>query len=421
MKRPDTKSLKMVGVRDARDINQTVFLHLIRERQPISRADIVKATGLKPGTVSAIVNRLIRARLVYEGAEGPSSGGRPPRYLHVNAESAYVLALDIGVRKTVYAVSDFNGRILMQRAVITEGDPKEFLQSLAGEAAKLVKNQYPRARFEAVGVSVPGLVDRADGAVIASPNLGWNLVPVRSILEERLSLPVYVENDANAAAFAELWYGPLDEVNVRTLLCVLVVEGLGTGLIINGELHVGTRIGLGGFGHMTMQPNGLVCTCGRRGCWETLASDRATLARYCALAKTRAAKSLQTLTELVTMAKKGDGLALEAIKTTAEYLGEGVASLAHGLSPEAIVIGGQIADAWDIVGPIIKERIHSNYIVPPMSFVVRPSSVQQPSLFGAIPIALQHCFRHIPKLGADDNPRARLPGDTAKLAAQRMN
>jgi hypothetical protein len=182
MKRPDAQNLKMVGVRDLRDVNQTIFLHLIRERQPISRADIVKATGLQPGTVSAIVNRLIREKLVYEGVEGPSSGGRPPKYLHINAESAYVLAIDIGVRESFYAISDFNGRILNQRAVVTEAEPQSFLRSLAREAKGLIKAQYSRARFEAVGVSVPGLVDRAEGSVIVSPNLRWKSAPVLKLL-----------------------------------------------------------------------------------------------------------------------------------------------------------------------------------------------------------------------------------------------
>jgi predicted NBD/HSP70 family sugar kinase len=391
MKRHGTKNLKMIGVRDMRDINQTVFLHLIRERQPLSRADIVKATGLRPGTVSAIVNRLIKEKLVYEGVEGPSSGGRPPKYLYINAESAYVLAIDLGVKETLYAVSDFNGRILLQKAVVTEGEPEEFIRSLAAEINTLVQTQFPRARVEAIGVSVPGLVDRAEGSVIVSPNLGWHSVPVRALLEEELGLPVYVENDANAAAFAELWYGPLEEVSARTLLCVLVVEGLGTGLIINGELHVGTRIGLGGFGHMTMDHSGKICSCGRRGCWETFASDRATIERYRALAKPR--NRAQTVTEIIARAKQGDEAALEAVRTTARYLGEGIASLAHGLSPEVVVIGGEITGAWPILSPIIKECVKSNYIVPPISFNIRPSSVQRPSLFGAIPIALQHCFR----------------------------
>jgi predicted NBD/HSP70 family sugar kinase len=390
MKRHSTDKLKMIGVRDLRDINQTIFLHLIRERQPISRADIVKATGLQPGTVSAIVNRLIKEQLIYEGVEGPSSGGRPPKYLYVNAETAYVLAVDLGVKESLYAVSDFNGRILTQKSVLTEGKPEKFLRSLSGEIRSLVKSQYPRARVEAVGVSVPGLVDRAAGAVIVSPNLGWRAVPVRALLEEELDLPVYVENDANAAAFAELWYGPLEEVSARTLLCVLVVEGLGTGLIINGELHVGTSIGLGGFGHMTMDPKGLTCTCGRRGCWETFASDRATLDRYKRLAKSKS--RVTTVTELITLAGQGDSAALETLQVTARYLGEGIASLVHGLSPEVVVIGGQITGAWPIIGPIVEGCIKSNYIVPPISFKVRPSSVLRPSLFGGIPIALQHCF-----------------------------
>jgi predicted NBD/HSP70 family sugar kinase len=242
-----------------------------------------------------------------------------------------------------------------------------------------------------VGVSVPGLVDRIEGAVITSPNLGWNDVPVRAILENRLSLPVYVENDANAAAFAELWYGPLNEVSVRTLLSILVVEGLGTGLIINGELHVGSRIGLGGFGHITMDPKGPMCSCGRRGCWETFASNNATLKRYAALSKKTAVRNV---TELVTLALQGDKAALEAVSETARHLGDGIASLAHGLSPEVITIGGEIAGAWPIIEPIIKGRVKSNYIVPPMALTIRPSSVSRPSLFGAIPIALQHCFTH---------------------------
>ena len=387
-----SKEFRMVGVNDVRDINQTVFLHLIRERQPISRADIAKFTGLRPGTVSAIVNRLIKNGLVYEGTEGPSSGGRPPTYLYINSESFYVLAIDIGVIDTVFAVSDFNGRILQQRSVLTEGDPVVFLNGLADQIDSLVKSQFSRARFAAVGVSVPGLIDRETGSIVSSPNLEWNDVPVRSVLETRLRLPVYVENDANAAAFSELWYGPIDEASVRTLLFVLVVEGLGTGLIINGELRVGSRFGLGGFGHMSIDPNGELCSCGRRGCWETFASERATVERF---HRVTAKQGLPVLgiQELIARANKGDEMALESLKITAEYMGEGIANLVHGIYPEAVVVGGNITAAWPIIEPIIRKRIHSKYVVDPMQILVRPSGVQRPSLFGAIPIALQNFFR----------------------------
>jgi len=392
MDKKSETGFKMVGVNDIRDINQTIFLHLIREQQPISRADIAKHTGLRAGTVSAIVNRLIRSGLVYEGTEGRSSGGRPPKNLYINAESFYVLAVDIGVSDTVFAVSDFNGRILQQKSIVTEGAPEKFLGNLAGQIEALVGAKYKRARFGAIGVSVPGLIDRVSGTVETSPNLEWQNVPLRGILSERLGLPVFVENDANAAAFSEFWYGPLNEAKVRTLLFILVVEGLGTGLIINGELHVGSRMGLGGFGHMSIDPNGELCSCGRRGCWETFASERATVERFHRVTAKQGIP-LVNLTELISLATKGDTMALESLKITGEYLGEGIANLAHGLYPETVVIGGNITSAWGIIGPIIKEKIKSRYILSPDQIIVRPASVQRPSLYGAIPIALQNCFR----------------------------
>ena len=391
MKRNNRNEFKMVGVHDVRDINQTIFLHLIRERQPISRADIAKFTGLRAGTVSAIVNRLIKTNLVYEGTEGPSSGGRRPKNLYINAESFYVLAIDIGVSDTVFAVSDFNGRIVARDSIPTDGPALEFLNKLADEILAMVSRSYPSARFGAVGVSIPGLVNRDNGTVEVSPNLEWQNVPLRRVLSERLGLPVFVENDANAAAFSELWYGPLNEAKVRTLLFILVVEGLGTGLIINGELHVGSSHGLGGFGHMSIDPNGELCSCGRRGCWETFASERATVERYHRVTA-KQGLPIVSLTELIDLAKKGDDTALQSLKITAEYLGQGISNLVHGLLPETIVIGGNIASAWPIIGPTIIEKLHSRYIISPESITVRPASVQRPSLFGAIPIALQNCF-----------------------------
>ncbi|MGI8469737.1 MAG: ROK family transcriptional regulator [Pyrinomonadaceae bacterium] len=393
MKIEKISGLKMVDIHDIRNINQTLLLHLIRERQPISRAEIAKVSGLRPGTVSTIVNRLMRKGVIYEGAEGPSSGGRKPTYLYINGENAYVLAIDIGVRETIYAVSDFNGRILKQKFLLTEGKSEKFLNNLALEIKKNIDKNYPRVKFAAAGVSVPGLINRATGEVTVSPNLDWNNAPVKKILEAKLKLPVFVENDANAAAYSELWYGPLDEIKVKTLLYILVVDGLGTGLIINGELHVGSQIGLGGFGHMCLEPNGEVCSCGRKGCWETLASESATIARYHRLMNNKNRSMTVSITDLISAANRGDEKAISALRATAEYLGEGIASLAHGLSPEIIVIGGNISAAWNLIAPIIKGKVKSRYLIPSVAKIkIRPASVQRPSLFGAIPIALQNFF-----------------------------
>lgn len=383
----------MIDIHDIRNINQTLLLHLIRERQPISRAEIAKITGLRPGTISSIVNRLIRKGVIYEGAEGPSSGGRKPTYLYINSENAYVLAVSIGVRETVYAVSDFNGRILKEKAMLTQGDARAFLKQLAAEIKNTVSADYSRVNFAAVGVSIPGLIKRDSGEVIVSPNLGWSDLPVKEILEKELELPVYVENDANAAAYSELWYGPLDEIKVKTLLYILVVDGLGTGLIINGKLHVGSQIGLGGFGHMSIEPNGEVCSCGRKGCWETLASESATIARYHRLMSNKNDSIANSITDIIALANRGDEMAVTALQATAEYLGEGIASLAHGLSPEIVVIGGEISTAWNLIGDIVKAKVKSRYLIPSVAKInIRSASVTRPSLFGAIPIALQNYF-----------------------------
>jgi predicted NBD/HSP70 family sugar kinase len=387
------QELKIVDINDIRNINQTVLLHLIRERQPISRVDIARITGLRPGTISSIVNRLIRRGVIFEGAEGPSSGGRKPTYLNINAENAYILGIDIGVRDTVYAVSDFNGRILKQKNTVTDGDARDFIERLADEINKLIKREYSRVKFAGVGVSVPGLIRRDTGEVAVSPNLGWKDLPLKELLEAKLKLPVYVENDANAAAFSELWYGPLDEIKVKTLLYILVVDGLGCGLIINGELHVGSKVGMGGFGHMCIEPNGELCSCGRKGCWETLASESATIARYHRLMSNKNGSITTSITDIIAQANRGEPKAVAAITATAEYLGEGIASLAHGLSPEMIVIGGEIAAAWSLLEPVINSRVKSQYIIPELARIeIRPGSVQRPSLFGTIPIALQNYF-----------------------------
>ena len=387
-----------MGVEDVRETNELKFLHLIRDRQPISRADLAKATGLRAGTVSVIVNRLLKASIVYEGEEAPSSGGRPATYLQVNAEKAYVAVIGIGVRETTYAVSDFNGRILHQETFPTESDTKPFLQRMGRGLSDYVKANFGRDRLAAAAVSVPGLIDRAEGRLVTSPNLGWSNVPITSILQEELGVPVYIENDANAAALSELWYGPLEIWSANTVLFILVVEGIGTGLIINGEVYAGTRLGVGGFGHVPVDPNGPLCSCGNIGCWEALASDQATLKRVRASCQD-SSETLQTMHDVVASAQAGNECACGELRTTASIIGRVIRGLAHGIAPDVIVIGGQIAKAWDLIEPVLQAEMQSKYFADGISRpLLRPASVENPSLFGAIPIALRSVLQRKDKV-----------------------
>ena len=381
--------VRMLGVEDLREANELKLLHVIRDRQPISRAELVKATGLRGGTVSVIVNRLLRASVIHEGEAAPSSGGRPATYLQINAEKAYVVGISIGVHQTIYGVSDFNGRILTQRTVRTESNGRDFLAQLGKDIALQLKTNFRRARFAGVGVSLPGLIDRVAGCLVRSPNLGWRDVPVVSILESKLDLPVHVENDANAAALSELWYGPMEVWGAHCLLFILVVEGIGTGLILNGEVYVGSRIGMGGFGHIPLDPAGPACSCGSIGCWEALASDEATLARFAA-ACLNSSDRVSSLHDLIALAQSGDTCAHRELAATASYIGRGIKGLAHGLAPEVIVIGGQITAAWSIIEPILLHELQGEYLVPGISLPqLRCASVEQPPFFGAFPVALR--------------------------------
>lgn len=377
------------------------FLHMIRNRQPVSRTDLATETGLRAGTVSVVVNRLIKSGFIYEAEEAPSKGGRRAVYLQVNAEKAYAIAVSIGVTRTVYVVADFNGRVLSQNSLPTSRHPNEFLKELAGQISDHVRSHYRDIRFLAVGVSVPGLLERAEGRLVFSPNLGWNDVPLRLLLETELKLPVFVENDANAAALSELWYGPIEVSKAHSMLFVLVVEGIGTGFILNGELHIGTRVGSGGFGHMPLELNGPPCSCGNKGCWESLASDTATVSRFLEANPHRAAE-VRSMSDLVLLAVSGDAPAAAEIVKSASFIGRALRGLAHGLAPEVIVIGGQITEAWSLIEPVIETELKSGYLLDGVSLPkLRRASVQDPSIFGGIPLALRTIFSNPARQSSD--------------------
>jgi predicted NBD/HSP70 family sugar kinase len=389
MKFNPPNKLKMLGVEDVRKTNELKLLHIIRDRQPISRVDLVKATGLRPGTVSVIVNRLLRASVVHEGEMAPSSGGRPATYLQINAEKAHVIGISIGVHQTVYGVGDFNGRILDQRTMSTGRHGENFLQELCDEISTQLSRKFRRGRLAGIGVSVSGLVDRANGCLVRSPNLGWSDVPITQILEARLNLPVQVENDANAAALSELWYGPMDVWSAQCLLFVLIVEGIGTGLILNGEVYTGSRIGMGGFGHIPLDPCGPVCSCGSVGCWETLASDAATLARFAADKRSTRPVPV-SLTDLIRLAQAGDAAAMNALALSATFSGRAIKGLSHGLAPDVVVIGGQITAGWPLIAPFISNELQGEYLLNDISRPqLRAASVENPAFLGAFSVGLR--------------------------------
>jgi predicted NBD/HSP70 family sugar kinase len=190
----------------------------------------------------------------------------------------------------------------------------------------------------------------------------------------------------------------MDVWTAHCLLFILIVEGIGTGLILNGEVYVGSRIGMGGFGHIPLDPAGPKCSCGSTGCWEVLASDEATLKRFAA-AKGWTARSSASISEVIALAQAGDGTARHELITSASYTGRAIKGLSHGLAPDVVVIGGQIATAWPLIEPCLLNELRGEYLVPDISRPrLRPASVENPAFFGAFPVGLRSVLHKRRKL-----------------------
>ena len=391
MRRLDLKKTQAARLNTIRDINRQIVLNYVREREPISRAEIARETDLQRSTISAIVDALTAEGLVEEVGEGESTGGRRPTLLRLRTKEAIAVGVAITPTSTTVATSDLAGRIVEQRGFLTDPDPDKTL----GEVIALVREFSARNKgsIEAVGVSLPGLVDPSTGNAIYVPYFKWRDIPVSRTISAAIGLPVIIDNDANAVALAELWFGRPEVSDARDFIMVLVAEGVGTGIVFDGQVYRGQRGAAGEFGHMVIGTHAPVpCSCGNRDCWEAFSSERAALARYRKLAGDERASQLN-FRELVDRGLSGEANAKVALTDTALCLGVGISNLVVGFSPEAVVVGGEIARAWPLVESALKETIEHSVRRGLPSARILPSTLgEEPALRGALSLVLASKF-----------------------------
>src|SRR5215467_7268212 len=277
LRRLDLRKAQAARLNTIRDINRQIVLNYVREREPISRAEIARETELQRSTVSAIVEDLKTEGLVEEVGEGESTGGRRPTLLKLRAAEPIALGVSITPTCTTVATSDLAGRVLDQEEFLT--DPEKTIHSVI-EVVREFTTRY-KGSIEGVGLSLPGLVDPSTGTALYIPYFLWRDLPISKMISDAVGLPVVIDNDANAVALAELWFGRPEVSDARDFILVLVAEGVGTGIIFDGQVYRGERGAAGEFGHMIVGTQAPVpCSCGNRDCWEAFSSERATLARY---------------------------------------------------------------------------------------------------------------------------------------------
>jgi predicted NBD/HSP70 family sugar kinase len=340
----------------AREINRDVVLHTIHRRQPVSRADLARLTGLQPSTVSVIIGELIVEGWVLPGSLGRLPRGRRPTFVTLN-DRHVILAIDLRPDKANLAVVDINGKILSRNTVsfsVPKGS-REQAKKAIGNVAKVARSLRAEIRdrvFEGVGVSVSGRVDQRTHEILFSPNLPWAQIDLYKELTAVLHTPLEMENAANACLFGERWFGSFGDTS--NMIAISVAEGIGSGLLVDGKILRGREDLAGEFGHMPFDESGPVCGCGNTGCWETIASNRAGLRYYLELVPQSQITSFQ---ELLDRAAGGEIQALRAIDKMAGALARGLAIINAGLAPEVILIVGDCTVLWPRICPILESHL----------------------------------------------------------------
>lgn len=376
-----------------RDINKQIVLNYVRDRAPISRAEIARETELHRSTVSVITDELVADGLIVGIGAGDSTGGRKPTLYQLKTEIPVAVGVDLTPRITIIAVADLAGNILEKESFSTSPDI-DFMTEQIVERTKRLASKYCEYGLE-IGMSVPGLVDQKLGKIFHIPYFDWHDWDICQRLGSETGLTVTVENDANATALAELWFGQEKVRKTDTFVMVLVGEGIGTGIIFDGQVYRGEKGAGGEFGHMIAGDDAPVeCSCGSRECWEAYASEKAIIARYKKLLEQDDLKQNgMEISAVVELAVNGEKHAAEALKESARYLGNGISNLIVGLSPQVVVVSGPITKAWHLFEAELYRVAERSVLAGLPPTVLMPSSLgDSPTLTGAIGLVLARKF-----------------------------
>jgi N-acetylglucosamine repressor len=327
-------------LRETREHNERLVLATIYDAGRISRADVARVTGLTRTTVSDVMEGLIEAGLCREVGRGPSTGGKAPILLEVPEAARLLVGVDLGDRVFTAATVNLRGEIIDRVDVPSEdADGEEALNLALALIGQVIS--AATGPILGIGIGAPGLVDRREGVVIQAVKRDWRQLQLGALVAERFGLPVHVANDSQAAGLAEHVFGTVRGLN---LITVKVGQGIGAGLVLNGELFEGDGFGAGEIGHTVVDPDGELCRCGRHGCLETVASARAVLKRL-----THVCGHPVSLEEALGLFESGDVQAREIVVEAGSSLGAALAGVVGLLHVRRIVLAGTMAafgDTW---------------------------------------------------------------------------
>ncbi len=352
---------------NVRNFNKHAAVDLIRfAGKGISRTDLAEQMGLTKAAVTIIVNDLISNGIILETESRSTSSGRPPVVLEINPNQGVVAAVDMGAMHLSVALGDFSARILEEIEIpfqIADGPEKCLQQADTILRELLEKRGLTPAKLSGIGIGVPGPVIADEGYVMAPPIMpGWDRFPIRATLEKQWETSVTLNNDAELGALGEWAYGA--GRGEKNLAFIKVGSGIGAGLIINQQIYGGTTGSAGEIGHLTVDENGPLCTCGNHGCLEAFAGGHAiaTQAKKLVTSGKRTLLSeknidLITAHDVAEAARRGDLPAQEIIKRSGTYIGIAMAGLINLFNPSTVVIGGGVAQVGDLLTTQIRQAV----------------------------------------------------------------
>ncbi|MDB4913747.1 MAG: hypothetical protein JWM95_1391 [Gemmatimonadetes bacterium] len=399
MRKINTRNFRLATRSTPREVNRRIVLNLIREYQPISRAELARRMSVRRGTLTPLVRELVESGVVFEKGTAASARGRRPTMLCVRTRGRLVVAVDVRSGKSAIALSDVGGRMLARETFDTPASPDQLAELLANEVTRLLRLHAPNGAegCQGIGIVLPGMVDRTTGKLIYAPRLGWRDVDLRAAVTARLGMKVFIESAPIACALARLWLEPENTRQVNSFAYVSVSDGLGVGLVVNGEVLRGETHTAGEFGHVSLDSSGPECVCGRRGCWEALACNAATVERYAdelsgtlprADGKPRRARkaSFPGIEEVVRRARGGEPAAVRVLAETGRHIGRGLAVVVSALNPGRIYVGGEITEGWEFLeGPIRDALVEGTISGKAGAMPVVPdSSLAEYRLLGAV-------------------------------------
>ncbi|MEA3288245.1 MAG: ROK family transcriptional regulator [Candidatus Marinimicrobia bacterium] len=391
-----------------RQINEISVLRIVRDEGPISRSEVARKMGVSKVIIGGIVRRLLETRILFEIGKGQSTvqGGRRPVMLEFNADAGLAIGIEIHLHRANVLITNMNAEILHEGTVnyTDNKNPEAILKRIIRNIEKMINDEEKMQSILGVGIALPGLMDYENGSILSSHSLKvWEGYPIKKFLEDALDTKVYIENDVKAITLGEYHWGAGQDA--RNVVYIWLGEGIGAGIIINGDIYRGITSSAGEVGYTEISARGInrgrfpILYQGQHRFGEILTTRNLELSMLDAVSKNGQKSLLKkdeiSLSSIAAASKKGDQLAQDALREFGQILGVLTISVINLFNPELIILGGPVIDRCPLVLEEAITKAKEDVLLVPAEVVkIRPGALKsRAGTLGAVGMVLQDLFK----------------------------